>query len=62
LQGIVGILGPRVRVHVFSDFALVYRALRPMARVIGLFARELADAINERSLYEKRDGSPVDPS
>ena len=24
--------------------------------------RELADAINERGLYEKRDGSPVDPS
>lgn len=24
--------------------------------------RELADAINERNLYEKRDGSPVDPS
>ena len=24
--------------------------------------RELADAINERSLYQKRDGSPVDPS
>lgn len=24
--------------------------------------RELADAINERGLYEKRDGSVVDPS
>ena len=24
--------------------------------------RELADAINKRGLYEKRDGSPVDPS
>jgi hypothetical protein len=24
--------------------------------------RELADAINERGLYEKRDGSLVDPS
>ncbi len=24
--------------------------------------REIADAINERSLYEKRDGSPVDSS
>lgn len=24
--------------------------------------RGLADAINERGLYEKRDGSPVDPS
>jgi hypothetical protein len=24
--------------------------------------RELADAVNERGLYEKRDGSPVDPS
>jgi hypothetical protein len=24
--------------------------------------KELADEINERHLYEKRDGSPVDPS
>jgi hypothetical protein len=24
--------------------------------------RSLADAVNERGLYEKRDGSPVDPS